>query len=212
MSGQKGAKYKTHHLPTEMTFVMIKPDGVMRGLIGEVIHRFEQRGLKIIAMKMVWASTEHIDDFYPKSQEWIERLGTKAKGTFEEYELDIKEHLGTDDLFKLGSDVRRDILTFMTMGPVVPMVVEGLHAISVVRKLAGATLPVFADPGTIRGDFSHDAPTSANMEGRSIFNIVHASETKEEAAHEIKHWFKEDEMHEYDRSDHVIMFGDKRHL
>ena len=74
-----------------------------------------------------------------------------------------------------------------------------------------STLPVFADPGTIRGDFSHDAPTAANMENRPIFNIIHASETKEEAAHEIAHWFKPSEIHDYDRSDHVIMFGDKRY-
>jgi nucleoside-diphosphate kinase len=91
------------------------------------------------------------------------------------------------------------------------MVVEGIHAISVVRKLAGNTLPVFAEPGTIRGDFSHDAPTAANIESRGIFNIVHASETPEEAAHEVKHWFKDTEIHDYDRADHVIMFGDKRH-
>ncbi|MBU6389375.1 nucleoside-diphosphate kinase [Patescibacteria group bacterium] len=206
------AKYKTHPLPTEKTFVMVKPDGVMRGLIGEVIKRFEQRGLKIIALKMIQATHEQMDAFYPKNPEWISRLGGKALKTFAEYELDPVKELGTDDAAKIGQDVRNALIEFMILGPVVPMVIEGVHAISVVRKLAGATLPVFAEPGTIRGDYSHDAPTAANMENRGIFNIVHASETKEEAAHETAHWFKPSELHDYDRSDHVIMFGDKRNL
>lgn len=204
------SKYKLHPLPAERTFVMVKPDGVMRGLVGEVIKRLEQRGLKIIAMKMVQASHDHVDAFYPKDKEWIERLGSKAKKTFDEYNLDLKKEMGTDDLFELGSAVRSGLIDFMTIAPVVPMVVEGLHAISIVRKIVGSTLPIFAEPGTIRGDYSHDAPTAANMENRAIYNIVHASETPEEAKHEVAHWFKENEIHDYDRSDHVIMFGDKR--
>lgn len=206
------AKYKTHHLPTEQTFVMVKPDGVMRGLIGEVVKRLEQRGLKIVAMKMIHADHAKVDAFYPKNPEWVERLGNKTLSTFTEYGIDPVKAMGTDDPKKIGADVRKFIMEFMTIGPMVPMVVEGIHAISVVRKLAGATLPVFAEPGTIRGDFSHDAPSAANLESRGIFNIVHASETKEEAAHEIKHWFHEDEIFDYDRAEHVIMFGDKRHL
>lgn len=189
---------------------MVKPDGVMRGLVGEIINRLERRGLKIIALKLMHASREHVDGFYPKEEAWIQRLGEKGLKTYAEYGIDPVKEMGTDDAKVIGQRVRDSILDFMTMGPVVPMVVEGVHAISVVRKLVGNTLPVFAEPGTIRGDFSHDAPTSANVEGRSIFNIVHASETKEEAAHEIKHWFKDEEIHDYDRAEHVIMFGDKR--
>ncbi|MEI6478431.1 MAG: nucleoside-diphosphate kinase [bacterium] len=204
------SKYKTHELPTERSFIMVKPDGVMRGLIGEVIKRLEQRGLKIIAMKMMSATSAHVDAFYPKDATWVERLGNKGLKTFAEYELDPKEHMGTDDAGEIGAKVREALVDFMVIGPVVPMVVEGIHAISIIRKLVGATLPVFAEPGTIRGDFSIDAPTAANLEGRSIFNIVHASETAEEAAHEIKHWFKDSELNDYDRADHVIMFGDKR--
>jgi nucleoside-diphosphate kinase len=189
---------------------MIKPDGVMRGLVGEIIKRFEQRGLKIVALKMTEASYEQVDQFYPQDEEWIGRLGTKGLKTFAEYELDPEKELGTSDKYEIGKKVRKSLVEFITIGPVIPMVVEGIHAISVVRKLAGATLPVFAEPGTIRGDYSHDAPTAANMESRSIYNIIHASETKEEAAHEIGHWFKEEEVYDYDRAEHVIMFGDKR--
>jgi len=206
------SKYKLHPLPSERTFMMVKPDGVMRGLIGEIIKRIEQRGLKIVAMKMVQADFEKMNGFYPKEEAWLERLGGKAHKTFDEYGLDVKEHLGTDDRLEIGSSVRKALVEFMTIGPVVPMVVEGIHAISVVRKLVGATLPVFAEPGTIRGDYSHDAPTAANMENRTIYNLVHASETPEEAAHEVAYWLDPSELHDYDRSDHVIMFGDKRHL
>lgn len=189
---------------------MIKPDGVMRGLIGEIIKRFEQRGLKIIAVKMTHADRDHVDAFYPKKAEWINRLGEKTLGTFTEYGLDPIATMGTDDKEKIGMEVRNNLIDFISSGPVIPMVIEGIHGIAVVRKLIGATLPIFAEPGTVRGDFSHDAPTAANMENRTIFNLVHASETKEEAAHEIKHWFKDEEIFDYDRSDHVIMFGDKR--
>jgi nucleoside-diphosphate kinase len=190
---------------------MVKPDGVMRGLIGEIVKRFEQRGLKVIALKMTEPGRKHMDEFYPTDPEWIKRLGEKGLKTFAEYGLDATKELGTSDPVEIGKSVRTSLIDFMAMGPVIPMVIEGIHAISVVRKLAGATLPVFAEPGTIRGDFSHDAPTAANVESRGIFNLVHASETKEESAHEIKHWFKENEIFDYDRADHVIMFGDKRH-
>lgn len=206
------SKYKTHHLPTEQTFVMVKPDGVMRGLMGEIIKRFEQRGLKIIALKMTQASFEQVNNFYPKDEVWVRRLGQKGLMAFEEYNLNPQDHIGTADELEIGKKVRKSLIEFMTIGPVLPMVIEGIHAISVVRKLAGATLPVFSEPGTIRGDYSHDAPTAANIEGRAIYNIIHASENPEEAAHEIKHWFKSEELFDYDRADHVIMFGDKRHL
>ncbi|HSI20486.1 MAG TPA: nucleoside-diphosphate kinase [Verrucomicrobiae bacterium] len=205
------SKYKTHHLATERTFAMIKPDGVMRGLMGEIIKRLEQRGLKITAMKMVHASFEKADGFYPKDEEWLTRLGNKGIKTFVEYGLDPKKELGSDNPLEVGKAVRKALIEFVTMGPMIPMVVEGLHAVSVVRKIVGSTLPVFADPGTIRGDFAHDAPTSANIENRSIFNLIHASEVTEEAEQEIAHWFSEDEILDYDRADHVIMFGDKRH-
>jgi nucleoside-diphosphate kinase len=206
------AKYTTHPLPTEQTFAMIKPDGVMRGLMGEIIKRIEQRGLKIVALKMVQATKEHVDNFYPKERAWIERLGEKGLKTFAEYEIDPIEYMGSDDPFVIGTAVREKLIEFMVMGPVVPMVIEGIHAVSVVRKLIGATLPIFAEPGTIRGDFSHDAPTSANIEGRSIFNLIHASEIPDEAKTEIAHWFTKPEILDYDRADHVIMFGDKRNI
>jgi len=96
------------------------------------------------------------------------------------------------------------------MGPVVCMVVEGVHSRGMIRKIVGATLPFFADPGTIRGDFSVDASTAANTQNRSIFNLIHASETEEEATNEIDHWFSPEDLHEYYRTDDSIAYGDRR--
>lgn len=199
-------------LAIERTFAMIKPDGVMRGLIGDIIKRFEQRGLKIIALKMIQPTREQIDNHYPKDPDWIARLGDKALSTFAEYNLDVKKHLGTDDKKVLGQQVRDGLLDYLTMGPVVCMVIEGVHACSMVRKLVGDTKPLSAVPGTIRGDYSVDAPTAANMNKRPLYNIIHASEFADEAAHEIEHWFAVEEIHNYYRTDDSIAYGDKRHI
>lgn len=191
----------------ERTFVMVKPDGVQRGLIGEVISRLEKRGLQIIAMKMVKPTLEHLDEHYPKDEAWIERLGDKGFKVFLEYGISPKEHMGTDDKKEAGKMVREWLIKYLTEAPVVAMVVEGVHAVDMIRKIAGNTLPSKADIGTIRGDYSVDSPASANLEGRAIKNIVHASESTEEAKHEIEHWFSEEEIHDYTRSDHTVMFN-----
>lgn len=199
-------------IATERTFAMIKPDGVMRGLIGEIIGRFEKRGLKIIALKLIQPTREQIDSHYPKEQSWIDRLGDKALSTFAEYKLDAKEHLGTDNKSELGQQVRDGLLDYLTMGPVVCLVIEGVHACSMVRKLVGDTKPLSAIPGTIRGDFSVDAPTAANMSKRPLYNLIHASEFPDEAQAEIEHWFSIEELHDYYRTDDSIAYGDKRHV
>ncbi|MBI2610746.1 nucleoside-diphosphate kinase [Candidatus Kaiserbacteria bacterium] len=187
------------HLKEEKTFVLVKPDGVRKGLIGEVIRRFEQRGLKIVALEMFMPTRALIDEHYPKAQEWVERLGTKTLSTYEKYGIDAKKELGTDNPKKIGAMVRDWLLDYMTSAPLVRMVVQGTHAVDVVRKIAGPTLPYIADMGTIRGDFSIDSPAIANSEKRAVMNILHCSETPQEAEHEIKHWFGGSHMHEYKR-------------
>ena len=190
----------------ERTLVLVKPDGVMRGLSGEVIQRIERRGLKVIAMKMVQVDRKHLDDHFPKEDSWMERLGEKGLKTFAEYDIDPKKHMGTDDKKKIGAVVKESLFEYMTSGPVVAMVVEGIHAIDMVRKLAGNTLPAFADMGTIRGDYSVDSPAVANVEKRAIKNIMHASETPEEAKNEIALWFAKDELHDYQRAGHDVAY------
>ncbi len=187
------------HPKEEKTFLMVKPDGVRKGLIGEVIRRLEQRDLKIVAIEMFQPTKEEIDNHYPKDKEWITRLGEKTLNTYEKYNINPKDEIGTDDPFKLGTEVRGWLVEYMTSAPLVRMVVQGIHAVDMVRKIAGPTMPYLADMGTIRGDFSNDSPLLANMEKRAVGNIVHASETPEEAEHEIKHWFGNSVIFEYKR-------------
>jgi nucleoside-diphosphate kinase len=196
----------TQHIKEERTLVLVKPDGVKRGLVGEVIKRIERRGLKIIALKMMQISPEHAAKHLPASEEWMERLGQKTLKTFAEYNIDAVQAQGTKDPKEIGKMVKQALIEYLQSGPVVALVVEGIHAIDMVRKLAGHTLPVFAEMGTIRGDFSVDSPSVANVERRAIHNIMHASEDKEEAANEIGLWFTPLEIHAYKRAEEDIMF------
>ncbi len=193
------------HPREEMTLVLIKPDGVKRGLTGEIIKRIEQRGLKVISLSMEQASREKMDNHYPKSKEWISRLGEKTLKTYGEYGIDAQKQHGTNDPYKIGLEVRRWLLDYMISGPVAKVVIKGIHAIEMVRKLAGTTLPYKAELGSIRGDFSVDSPAAANKDKRAIHNLMHASETPEEAAHEIAYWFKKDELHDYKRVEEDLM-------
>lgn len=152
----------------ECTFVMIKPDGVKRALVGDVISRFEKAGLKLVAMKMLL-----VDETF------------------------AKEHYTEDITIRRGERVRRDLVTFVTEGPVVAMVWEGISAIDVVRKLVGATEPKAAMPGTIRGDYAHVSFSYADKKQIAVKNIIHASSDATDAEREIKLWFKEHELHTY---------------
>ena len=190
----------------EKTLVLIKPDGVKRGLVGEVISRVEQRGLKLIALKMIWADQKKIDSHYPKDRAWIRRLGEKGIDTCKSHQLDPKEILGSDDPDKIGADVRSWLVAYLTSGPMVATVIKGIHAVAMVRKLVGPSVPANAEMGTIRGDFSVDSPTVANHEHRAVHNLIHASENQQEASHEIKHWFRITEIHDYKRAEEDIMF------
>jgi nucleoside-diphosphate kinase len=187
------------HPKEERTYVMIKPDGVRKGLTGEIIRRFEQRDLKIVALEMFQPEHEKIDNHYPKNEEWITRLGNKTLTTYEKYGYDAMLDFGTIDPANIGPEIRKWLINYMTSSPLVKMVVQGVHAVDVVRKIAGDTMPYKADMGTIRGDFSIDSPALANKEKRAVMNIVHCSETPEEAEHEIKHWFGNSVIHDYKR-------------
>lgn len=187
------------HPKEEQTYVMIKPDGVRKGLTGEIIRRFEQRDLKIVALEMFKPEHTQIDTHYPKDEAWITRLGNKTLSTYEKYGYDAMADFGTTDPAKIGPEIRKWLIDYMTSAPLVKMVVQGVHAVDVVRKIAGPTMPYVAEMGTIRGDFSIDSPALANKEKRAVMNIAHCSETPEEAAHEIKHWFGDKPTQDYKR-------------
>ena len=178
---------------------MVKPDGVQKGLIGEVIKRFEQRDLKIVALEMFQPTPEEIDAHYPKDVAWVKRLGEKTLATYEKYQFNAMEDFNTTAPEKVGLEIRKWLIDYMLSAPLVKMVIQGTHAVDMVRKICGPTLPYQADMGTIRGDFSNDSPVVANAEKRAVMNILHASETPEEAEHEIKHWFGKTPLHSYKR-------------
>ena len=185
---------------------MVKPDGVKRGLTGEIIRRIEQRGLKIVALQMFQPSKQQIHDHYPKDEAWVARLGEKTLNTYAKYGYSATEELGTEDKLEIGKSVREWLVNYMTSAPLVKMVVQGVHAVDMVRKLAGNTMPYIAEMGTIRGDFSVDSAASANKDKRAVHNIVHASETPAEAEHEIAHWFSADDIHAYSRAEEDLQF------
>ena len=193
-------------LKEEKTVVLVKPDGVKRGLIGEVIKRFESRGLKVIALKMIIASEEHAHSHYPNSEEWLRGMGEKTLETYKQYGKDPMKEIGSDDALEIGKMVAGWNVEFLTSGPMVAMVVQGIHAVDMVRKIVGKTIPAVAEMGTIRGDFSVDSPTLANAGKRAIHNVVHASGDQSEAEHELKHWFENGEINEYKRAEEDIMF------
>ena len=187
--------------------MLVKPDGVMRGLVGEIIGRVEKAGLKLVGLKMIKISREHANGHQPNTDEWYKGIGGKTLESYEKYGRDAIKEIGTDDPLAIGKMVAEWNIDFLTSGPVVAMVWEGNHAIDTVRKIVGSTLPVFAPPGTIRGDFAKDSPALANAMRRAIRNVVHASGDPDEAKHEIEHWFSLEEINTYQRVDWDAMFG-----
>jgi len=189
----------------EQTVILIKPDGVKRGLIGEITHRIERMGLKIVGMKMAWPTDELLHQHYGTDKEsTILRLGGKTLATYEKYGKDAKKDFGTDDPKKLGKMVVKWLLDYVKSGPVLAMLVEGRHAVENVINLAGPTMPVSAPPGTIRGDYSTDSAAYANIEKRGVTNLIHISGSIEEAKFEKTVWFKPGEVFKYKRADELV--------
>jgi nucleoside-diphosphate kinase len=155
----------------EQTLIIFKPDSVMRGIVGEVLTRFERVGLKIVGVKMLQPDYQHYHDHY-------EGIGT------------LKTRKG-DDIFE--SQLRN-----MQQGPVIAMVLEGVGAVETVRKMVGDTEPRSAQPGTIRGDYAHVSYAQANESGKSVSNVLHASADADEAKQEIDHWFSDSELYHYE--------------
>jgi nucleoside-diphosphate kinase len=197
-----------HKVRFERTFCMIKPDGVYRSLIGEIVGRFERAGLKVVAMKMVVPTRALAEKHYPTSDEkWVTNIGNNTYISFENMEgITIKEVMGTEDKYEIGKLVSNGLVDFLCSGPVVAMVIEGVQAIQMVRKLIGSTLPFMAPVGTVRGDYSIDNPIIANAQIRPIHNLLHASGNAGEAEHEIALWFGKDEVYDYKLGNEEISY------
>lgn len=182
----------------ERTLVVIKPDGVKRGLIGEITARFEKVGLKVVAARFLTAERNLLEKHYPENREelWI-GIGNKTLENYKQYDIDPVKSLGTADPLEIGKMVRVWLMDYVSGGPVFAMVLEAPHAVELVRKMAGHTLPLISAPGTIRGDYAYDSSYLANSHKRAIENLLHASGTKEEADYEIPLWFTKDQIHSY---------------
>ncbi len=183
---------KTHH-KDEKTLVIIKPDGIQRGLIGEVVKRYERVGLKLIGIKMLVPTADLVKRHYTLDPEWRMKTGIKTiKGYTDK---DLKPPY--TDPMKVTEIVLKNLVKYMTSGPVVAMVWQGAHAVELVRKLTGGTEPRTSDVGTIRGDYVLDSYVMSDIDGRAVRNVVHASGSVKEAEDEITHWFKKEEIMNY---------------
>ncbi|MFO0718505.1 MAG: nucleoside-diphosphate kinase [Candidatus Paceibacterota bacterium] len=184
---------KNSHPKNERTLVIIKPDGVQRTLIGEIIKRYERAGLKLVAIKMLVPTAEKIEQHYTLDPEWRRITGEKRIKVAKEK----GETLTTEDPLEITRVVLDVLKKYMTSGPVIAMVWQGAHAVKIVRKITGGTEPLSTDVGTIRGDFVLDSYMMSDTDGRAVRNLVHASGSVEEANNEINHWFSPEEVVDY---------------
>jgi len=183
----------------QKTVVLVKPDGVKRGLVGEILARFEKAGFKIVAIKMVWVNREHVAKHYMDEKAYLTNIGVRTLDDYQKFGFDPGETLGTNDPYKIGQLVRRWNMDALASGPLVAMLIEGVNAVEIVRKMVGPTNVTTAPAGTIRGDYSIDTPVWATLQKRPIKTVVHASGTVDEAEFEKKLWFKNEEIHDYKR-------------
>lgn len=177
----------------EKTLILVKHDGVLKGLIGEIIKRLENLGLKIVGLKMVWADEKLAFNHYKVTKEWATDVFTKTKNTYEKQgkKFEFSEPM------EYGKMIQSWNIGFLKEGPVVAIVAQGPHAVELVRKIVGSTEPRQAIPGTIRGDYSFESYQISDSKKRPVRNLVHASGSVDEAKREISLWFKKEELHEY---------------
>ena len=182
--------------------VVVKPDGVQRGLVGEIIKRYERLGLKMTAIKMLVADGDFIEKHYTLDPQWRRITGEK---TIKGYQAKGLTPPSMDPL-EITAKILANGRKFMTSGPVIAMIWQGAHAVKIVRKITGGTEPLTSDPGTIRGDFVLDSYEMSDSDDRCVRNLVHASGSPEEAEMEIKHWFKEEEVISYNVIQEKILY------
>ncbi len=190
-----------NHPKKERTFVIIKPDGVQRSLIGEIISRFERTGLKLVGMKLAVLDSERIWKHYSKDDAWFIKKGTKIAEDRAAAGMVVDK-----EPIEYGKDIIRALEKFMTAGPVVMMAWEGNQAVAVVTKLVGGTEPATSDVGTIRGDYTIDSYAITAVDDRAVRNLVHCSDSPENGEAEIALWFKEEELLSYNLAADKILY------
>jgi nucleoside-diphosphate kinase len=178
---------------SQRTLAVVKPDGVQRSLIGEIIKRFEQIGLKLVAIKILVATPEFIEKHYTLDPGWRKMVGEKTIKSYKAKGLEPP----SEDPLEIAQKILDNLKKYVTSGPVVAMVWQGAHAVQIVRKLVGGTEPLTSDVGTIRGDYVLDSYQMGDQSERSVRNLIHASGTISEAEVEVSHWFSEEEIMDY---------------
>jgi len=189
------------HPSKERTFVMIKPDGVQRGLVGEILKRVERVGLKITGLKMVLPTEDQCWTHYNKDEAWFAQKGERTVTDRQANGLPVDKPAA-----EYGKDIVRALVKFMTSGPVVAMVLSGNQAVGIVKKLVGGTEPLTSDVGTIRGDFTLDSYNLSSLDERAVRNLIHCSDKPEEAEREIKIWFNPEELIQYRQLNEEILY------
>jgi nucleoside-diphosphate kinase len=179
-------------LHKERTFVIIKPDGIQRSLVGEILGRFERAGLKVVGMKFGMADATKLWAHYNKDDAWFMKKGT---GIVENLTAAGKPI--TKDAMGYGKGIIEALVSYITSGPVIMIALQGNQSIAVVKKLTGGTEPATSDVGTIRGDFTLDSYQMANMDDRAVRNLIHCSDCAEDAVREVAMWFDEKELINY---------------
>ncbi len=182
-----------NHPSKERTLVIIKPDGVQRTLIGEIIKRYERVGLKLIGIKMLVAQEDFIEKHYTLDPQWRRVTGEKTIEGYKSKGLTPP----SEDPLAITEKILVGLKKYMTSGPIIAMVWQGANAVKLIRKITGGTEPLTSDVGSIRGDFVVDSYKICDEDNRSVRNLVHASGSVEEAEMEINHWFKKEEIIDY---------------
>ena len=192
-------------MTNERTLIIIKPDGVQRNLVGDIISRLEGTGLKIVGLQFRVPTEAEVREHYTLDPKWVKSVGEKL---IEAKVKDGEDEWKDREPLEVGNDILERLVTYMIAGPVAMVVVEGVHAAEVVRKIVGGTEPRTSDVGTIRGDYVIDSYALAERDKRAVRNLVHASGGVEEAVKEISLWFSDEQLVEYVHVQEKILYGD----
>ena len=176
----------------ERTLVIIKPDGIQRSLVGEIIRRIERIGLKFVAFKFIVPTRDQLIEHYHKDDTWFLSKGNRIIDDRKAHNLPIEK-----EALEYGKDIIELIVKFMTAGPVLALVVQGNESVAIIKKIVGATEPSTSDVGTIRGDYTIDSYNHSSLQNRAVRNLIHCSESPAEAEREITVWFKPEEILNY---------------
>jgi nucleoside-diphosphate kinase len=183
----------------ERSLVLMKPDAVQRGIVGDILTRFESMGLKIVGAKLIRVDSDFGAKHYNHTDEWAVKTGQKNIEECAEFDLDPKDVFGTEDPKEIGKTIDKWSAAFISSGPVLALVFEGPNAVQRIRDHVGNLFPFISPPGTIRGDYGLDSSTTTMRRRRVTYNLIHASGEIDEAKDEIKLWFKDEELLDYRR-------------